>query len=373
MAQYLPVLEWDTLVEDIIVHYGFHKMKLPDAAKYGLDGTVDSWKRLICQLCKRESNFIPTTTYKETMLDGQISTGLFQLSYSSTRSYAKFAKDEATRKLLTSVTTESLKVPATNIIAAFVIFNRWLTTDKVVARKESSGWKGLARYHSPFRKSDFAPQVLARKPIATKEKLAAVKPVDGKPTFPSAHKFHPQFKVPKPYTHLHPQDVLRSVTGEKEISGSKNNPLIAHFHEHSANLGKHTDGAKYSDEVPHCSSALNWACDMAGCEKTDNALAASWKKYPSKREGDWVEEGDFIVLGTRHVTTANKRFNRKSAKSFEGFGSNQGNSIKTSVYSVSEISAVLVPKPKAGTVLAPIGILGFKPTPVTGGAGESTT
>jgi len=170
MAQYLPVLEWDALVESLIVHYGFHNLKLPDGSKYGLDGTVDSWKRLICQLCKRESNFKPATTYAEGgHLAGQLSTGLFQLSYSSTRSYARFAKDETTRKLLTSVTTESLKIPATNIVAAFVIFNRWLTTDKVVARKESSGWKGLARYHSPFRKSDFAPQVIARKPIATKE------------------------------------------------------------------------------------------------------------------------------------------------------------------------------------------------------------
>lgn len=203
----------------------------------------------------------------------------------------------------------------------------------------------------------------------------------GKPVYPSAHPFHPRFEnlLPNPYTHLHPFDVARSVAGEKEIPGSRHNPFIAHLHEHSGNLGTHSYGADYSDEVPHCSSGLNWAADMSGCEKSDNALAASWSdsKRPSynPRQGDWVEVGDIIHKRTgkqNHVTLCNKRFNRRTAKYYEGFGFNQGNSIKPSTYKTSEIISVQMWKPKAGTVLAPIGILGTKPIPATGNGSEST-
>lgn len=199
-------------------------------------------------------------------------------------------------------------------------------------------------------------------------KAGAERPVPNR--VPGAHPFHPVFKVPHGSTHLHPIDVLRSVAGEKEIPGKLDNPLIAHFHEHSGNLGSHSDKADYHDEVPHCSSALNWAADMSACRKTNHALAASWKKYNNPRQGDWAEEGDIIVLGTRHVTLCNRRFNRRIAVTFEGFGSNQGNTIKTSIYKVSEISSVQKFEPLKGTVLAPIGT---KPVAATGGLNESTT
>lgn len=201
----------------------------------------------------------------------------------------------------------------------------------------------------------------------------------GEPIYPKPHPFHPRFesKLKPPFTHLHPIDVLRSVAGEKEIPGSKDNPLIAHFHEHSGNLGSHSEGADYHDEVPHCASAMNWAADMSGCRKTNNATAASWgKPYGNPRQGEWVEEGDLIHKKTgsqNHITMCNKRFNRKTASTYEGFGSNQGNSIKTSTYKVSEIQSVQMWDTLPGTVLAPIGILGMKPVPSTGGNGEATT
>lgn len=203
----------------------------------------------------------------------------------------------------------------------------------------------------------------------------------GIPVYPRPHRFHPRWdaKLEAPYTHIHPLDAARSVAGEKEIPGRKHNMFIAHLHEHSGNLGKWSEEPDYSDEVPHCSSGLNWAADMCGCEKSDNALAASWSWKKSRsynpRKGDWVEEGDIIHIKNgdqNHVTLANKRFNRKKAKTFEGFGFNQGNSIKTSRYKVDRIISVQVWKPKAGTVLAPIGHLGQKPVPSTGKIGEST-
>lgn len=172
--QFFENKSWDDLVEQLIIQYGFTKLKLPDAAKYGLSD-VDSWKRLFAQLCKRESNFNPKTTYAEGgHLEGQLSTGLFQMSYGPVRSYSKFApvdKNDPMRSYLkqdmAKATTEDLKDPIFNIRCMFVIANRWLVADKVIARKDGSQWKGLARYWSPFRKADFAPQVLARKPIAS--------------------------------------------------------------------------------------------------------------------------------------------------------------------------------------------------------------
>lgn len=182
------------------------------------------------------------------------------------------------------------------------------------------------------------------------------------PKYWSPHRFHPRFNLPAPYTHLQPIDVLRSVTGEKEIAGSQDNPLIAHFHEHSPNLGEHSDGADYHDEVPYCRSAMNWACDGAGCEKSQSALAADVSGFPVT--GDWIEEGDEIHIkngSQNHVTFANKRFNRRDSTSFEGFGANQSNSIRVSFFATASIKHVNRPKTLPGTVLAPIGILGAKP------------
>ena len=189
--------------------------------------------------------------------------------------------------------------------------------------------------------------------------------------------YHPMFVVPEGCTHLHPYDVLYYVRGEREILGSRDNPLIAHFHEHSGNLGTHSEGADYHDEVPHCSSALNWAADGAGCYKSDNALASSWDGYAKKcgakalKKGDTVPRGAIIRIAHPggHVTLANREFVWTGKGSFEGFGSNQGNTIKTSTYSQAHIKTIHLWKPLSGTILAPISA---KPVPSTGKGNEST-
>lgn len=154
----------------------------------------------------------------------------------------------------------------------------------------------------------------------------------------------------KGVTHLHPIDWARGELGQKEIAGKKDNPRIRWYHTHAANIGS----KEHPDEVPWCSSFVNAAADECGMEKTDNALARSWKKY-SVDSGDEVEEGDIVVLGDSHVTLANKSFNRKRDKYFEGLGGNQGNAVKVSQYLVTNISACRKWKAKPGTVTAPIG------------------
>lgn len=203
-------------------------------------------------------------------------------------------------------------------------------------------------------------------------------PVDGvEPEYWKPGPYHPMFVVPEGYTHLHPYDVLYSVRGEREILGSRDNPLIAHFHEHSGNLGTHSEEADYHDEVPHCSSALQWAADGSGCYKSNNALASSWDSYKEKygavelKKGDTVPRGAIIRIAHPggHVTLANREFKYTGTGTFEGFGSNQGNTIKTSTYSQSHIKSIHLWKPKPGTRLAPIS---GKPVPSTGTGNEST-
>lgn len=159
--------------------------------------------------------------------------------------------------------------------------------------------------------------------------------------------------LPGGETHLAVIDWLRGELGQKEIKGSKDNPRIRWYHTHSANIGS----KEHPDEVPWCSSVLNAGADECGMEKTDNALASSWRTY-NVDTGDIVEEGDIVVLkfaaGNQHVTLANKTFSRSKDSTFEGLGGNQADSVKVSVYKTSDIVAARKWKPKAGTVTAPI-------------------
>lgn len=151
----------------------------------------------------------------------------------------------------------------------------------------------------------------------------------------------PPVTLPDSAKVLSPIVWARGELGQKEIAGVQDNPRIRWYHTHCANIGS----IEHPDEVPWCSSFLNAAADECGMEKTDNALAVSWKNY-GEDSGDDVEEGDIVVIGSSHVTLANKPFNRRTSVNFEGLGGNQGNEVKISIYAVSSISAVRKWKPK---------------------------
>ena len=201
-----------------------------------------------------------------------------------------------------------------------------------------------------------------------------VAPNDGEAMHWKPGPFHPIFTVPAPFTHLHPLDFLKKFEGEKEIPGSKDNPLIAHTHEHSGNLGTHSEGADYHDEVPHCSSGLNWTADGCRCYKSNNALASSWDNYQGHayKKGDVIKRGAIVRIkqpGGNHVTMADQEFVWDSNGSFVGFGANQGNSYKASSYHKAYIVTAHDWAPKPGTVLAPIGTISSL---ASGDEGEST-
>lgn len=149
-----------------------------------------------------------------------------------------------------------------------------------------------------------------------------------------------------------PIDWARGELGQKEILGSKDNPRIRWYHTHCANIGS----KEHPDEVAWCSSFLNAAADECGMKKTDNALANSWDRY-GEDSGDMVEEGDIVTIkhasGGRHVTLANRAFNRRKDSTFEGLGGNQGNQVKVSTFPCAHIVACRKWIPKPGSVFNP--------------------
>ena len=103
--------------------------------------SANNWVNLLAAMAKYESNFKPSTTYKENFKNSKgewvISTRLFQLSYESARGYGF------------NTTTEGLKDPYLNIKIAVKILDKWVVQDKRIA--SSSPYKGGSRYWSVLR------------------------------------------------------------------------------------------------------------------------------------------------------------------------------------------------------------------------------
>jgi uncharacterized protein (TIGR02594 family) len=193
-----------------------------------------------------------------------------------------------------------------------------------------------------------------------------------KPVTKPAEKPVAPVKRKGPYTHQHPIDLARKHLGLKEISGSKHNPQIQEFHEACDNIGGRKDNKLHPDEVPWCSSFINWLAEQCGCEKTNNALASSWDKYVGKtyKRGELIPEGAIVRIAHPggHVTLNNKPFQWVGTGMFEGLGGNQSNRVCVAEYRKTDIVSIHDWKPKPGTVLAPIGT---KPSDSEGEGGST--
>ena len=108
--------------------------------------TRANWVHLLAAMSRYESNFKPTLEYKERFKNGRgeyvISTGLFQVSYESSRGYG-----------FKGITTKELKDPYKNIDVAVSILKKWTLRDGVVANHSGSSWRGGSRYWSVLRPS----------------------------------------------------------------------------------------------------------------------------------------------------------------------------------------------------------------------------
>jgi hypothetical protein len=97
-------------------------------------------------MSRYDSSFNPSATYRENFKNSRgeyvISTGLFQVSYESSRGYG-FA----------GITTEQLKDPYKNIDVAMAIMDKWATADGTIAGNGKSPYKGGSKYWSVLRAS----------------------------------------------------------------------------------------------------------------------------------------------------------------------------------------------------------------------------
>ena len=121
--------------------------------------------------------------------------------------------------------------------------------------------------------------------------------------------------------------------GVTELSSDKHNERILQYHSVTTLLAD-------SDEVPWCSSFVNWVLKQAGYPITRSAAARSWAKYGVACK---PQAGCIVVLtrnGGGHVGF----YVRETAKNVYILGGNQSNSVNISAYSKERVLAYRLPK-----------------------------
>lgn len=81
-------------------------------------------------------------------------------------------------------------------------------------------------------------------------------------------------------------NVAKDELGTREISGSKHNPRVLEYHKEA--------GGHRTDEVPWCSSFVNWCFKQVGVKGTENASARSWMSWGKKTKEP--KKGDVVVF-----------------------------------------------------------------------------
>ncbi len=118
--------------------------------------------------------------------------------------------------------------------------------------------------------------------------------------------------------------------GETEIRGSDHNPRIIEYH-------ATTTLAATTDEVPWCSSFVNWCFKQVHTEGTRSAAARSWlrwgKSLTEPRKGCVVVFSSSRGPRSGHVGF----FERLSGNHIVVLGGNQANSVNLSSYPMSRL------------------------------------
>lgn len=142
----------------------------------------------------------------------------------------------------------------------------------------------------------------------------------------------------KPAGDLAHMTLAKSQVGIKEVSGDKDNPKIIEYHATTTYKGKH-------DEVPWCSSFVNWCFFKLGWKRTNSAGASSWLKW-----GIRIKKPRYgcVVVKTReggnHVTFWVRPEIRKGVRGYIGLGGNQGNQVCEAWYPDSSVRGYMWPE-----------------------------
>jgi len=133
-------------------------------------------------------------------------------------------------------------------------------------------------------------------------------------------------------------EIAKNELGTQEIAGpDSHNPRIIAYH--SA-----TSLSAGEDEVPWCSSFVNWCMREAGVSRTNSAAARSWLKWGKKLSRP--KEGCVVVFSrpgsswSGHVGF----FKRKEGSDILVLGGNQSNRVNYSSYSTSRLLGYRWPK-----------------------------
>ncbi|EDN67077.1 conserved hypothetical protein [Beggiatoa sp. PS] len=117
--------------------------------------------------------------------------------------------------------------------------------------------------------------------------------------------------------------------GVREIPGRIHNPRIVEYHQS-------TTYRATTDEVPWCSSFVNWCMQQAGIKGTKNARAASWLNWGQKLNSP--RPGCVVVVKTsssHHVAF----YDSIARNRILLLGGNQSDQVKISRYSKSSLRA----------------------------------
>ncbi|MBI1207469.1 MAG: TIGR02594 family protein [Azospirillum sp.] len=123
----------------------------------------------------------------------------------------------------------------------------------------------------------------------------------------------------------------RREMGQQEVPGALSNPRILEYH-------KATSLGATSDEVPWCSSFINWAMQQAGLSRTESAAARSWLDWGVNLAAP--APGCVVVFwrGSRDAATGHVAlFLRMVGDRVEVLGGNQGNSVSVASYPVQQV------------------------------------
>lgn len=145
-AKGFPNKDWNEKALELVKKSRLAGFKPRDAKSFCPNGMTDNnWVALLASMAKYESDFKPSTTYKENFKNSKgeyvISVGLLQTSYESARGYG-----------FSDATTEKLKDPNYNLAVAVKIMEKWIVQDAVIT-SGASPYKGGGRYWSCLRSS----------------------------------------------------------------------------------------------------------------------------------------------------------------------------------------------------------------------------
>ena len=137
-------------------------------------------------------------------------------------------------------------------------------------------------------------------------------------------------------------EIATKELGQREVKGDADNPRIIEYHKATTLRASH-------DEVPWCSSFVNWCFKEAGYTGTKSAAAASWLAWgthiPSPVKGCVVviTRPDLRKAGGigHHVAFYDGYVDGKHIRIL---GGNQSDAVTRQVVTVSRVSAYLMPE-----------------------------